>query len=76
MPDTATLPHTTPYTERIRELAPDHDPRHIEAYIRVEHGTLDRLSPSAFRLEVLVAIECVAEGGLEMAERVAQSFGL
>ena len=35
------------------------DPAHIEAWMRVEHGTLDALSPAQFRAEVLVAIDCV-----------------
>lgn len=32
---------------------------HIEAWMRVEHPTLDALSPAQFRAEVLAAIECV-----------------
>ena len=34
------------------------DPRHVEAYMRVEHPTLDGLSAERFRAEV--AIECSA----------------
>jgi hypothetical protein len=33
-------------------LAPDDDPRHLEAYMRSEHGALDHLSRDAFRAEV------------------------
>ena len=64
------------YQQRIRDLAPGYDPRHIEAYIRVAHSTLDGLSPQEFRYEVRVACGCVDEGGLPMAERIALSFGL
>lgn len=66
----------TPYTDIIRKIAPAHDPRHIEAYMRSEHSTLDHLSPQAFRSEVRMAVACIREGGAEMAERVALSFGL
>jgi len=47
------------------------DLRYIEAFMRSAHGTLDALSPSEFRREVEVAIACV-----DMADRLAQSFGL
>ncbi len=66
----------TPYTDKIAPLAPSYDPRHIEAFMRSEHPTLDGLSPSRFRAEVKMAMACVDEGGLELAERVARSFGL
>ena len=65
----------TAYTAQIRALAPNYDARHIEAYMRAEHSTLDKLSPAAFRAEVRLACACVDEGGLEMAERIALSFG-
>lgn len=52
------------------------DPRHIEGYMRLGHSTLDGLSAAEFRLEVAVGLACLAEDGLEAAERNAQSFGL
>lgn len=64
------------YRETIKSLAPKHDPRHIEAYMRVEHSTLDGLSRQQFAAEVRVAAQCVDEGGIEMAERIAKSFGM
>lgn len=67
---------STPYTRIITTLAPGYDPRHVEAYMRVEHSTLDSLSNQRFRTEVSIARACIREGGLEMAERIAQSFGL
>ena len=66
----------SPYAERIAELAPGYDPRHIECFIRLKHPTLDHLTAAEFREEVAVAIGCVEEGGAEMAERCAQSFGM
>ena len=52
------------------------DPRHIEGYMRLEHSTLDGLSPAKFRKEVLIGIACVKNGGIGMAESNAKSFGL
>jgi hypothetical protein len=52
------------------------DPRHIEAYMRLEHSTLDALSPRQFMREVRLACLCVDEGGKDSAERLAKSFGL
>lgn len=69
----------TPYTARISALLnpiEGIDPRHIEAYMRVEHTTLDGLNPRRFAAEVCLARQCVREGGRDMAERIAQSFGL
>ena len=63
------------YRTRIQAIVPTYDPRHIEAYMRVEHSTLDGLSASRFRSEVHMARACVDQGGAEMAERVAKSFG-
>lgn len=64
------------YQARIKEIAPTYDPRHIEAFMRSEHGTLDKLSPSRFKSEVRIACMCVDEGGQEMAEKIAKSYGL
>lgn len=71
--------HTTPYTDRISALlnpVDNIDPRHIEAYMRVGHSTLDGLSVRQFAAEVVLARDCIREGGVEMAERIAKSFGL
>lgn len=64
------------YQDRIREIVPDADPRHIEAYMRLEKGTLDAMSQSEFRREALIAKDCIDEGGIEMAERLAKSYAL
>ena len=71
----------SPYTQTIREeLARQGkigtDPRHIEAYMRLEHPTLDGLSRSQFNQEVSVGIDCIEQGGISAAESCAQSFGL
>lgn len=52
------------------------DPRHIEGFMRGQHGTLDHLSPRYFERDVRIALECIQAGGTEFAETVAQSHGL
>ena len=64
------------YQSIIKEFAPNHDPRHIEGYMRLEHSTLDGLSRAEFKNEVKIAVECIREDGLENAEKNAVSFGL
>jgi len=57
-------------------VGPGYDPRHIEAMMRVDHSTLDHLTPSQFEHEARFAALCVAEGGTAFAEKVALSFGM
>jgi hypothetical protein len=52
------------------------DPRHVEAWMRLEHGCLDGLSPAQFSEEVGIAIECIAAGPAAESESLAQSLGL
>ena len=51
-------------------------PRYIEAYMRIEHPTLDALSKSQFRKEILISIACFDIDGIDNAEALALSFGL
>ena len=52
------------------------DPRHVEAWMRCEHPTLDGLSPWRFTSEVKIALDCIAAGPVADSESLAQSFGL
>lgn len=52
------------------------NPRHIEAWMRLEKGTLDALTPEQFRHEVKAAIACIAEAGDHNSEVLAESYGL
>jgi len=52
------------------------DPRHVEAYMRLEHSTLDGLSKGQFKQEVTIGILCVEEAGTAQAESCAKSFAL
>ena len=69
------------YADMIREdnakagFIAHYDPRHVEAFMRLEHGTLDGLSPAKFAAEVAVARECIDLDPV-MAEEMARSFGL
>ena len=52
------------------------DPRHVEGWMRLEHGCLDGLTGGQFRDEVEVALECVAAASASDNENLAQSYGL
>jgi hypothetical protein len=73
--------HKSPYFERIKGYLSllnreQVDPRHVEAYMRLEHPTLDGLSALAFKKEVKVSIQCIDASTPEGNEAAAQSFGL
>lgn len=69
------------YKERI-ELTlkvlgrPEVDPGHIEAWMRMDHGTLDGLSPRDFRQAVKVGVEAVDQCGEKLSQEVASTYGL
>ena len=52
------------------------DPRHVEGWMRIEHGCLDGLSPSQFVAEVKIALDCIAAAPAADSESLAQSMGL
>lgn len=54
----------------------DIDPRHIEGWMRLEHGTLDHLSGSRFRHEVALCIDLVDDYGVDRSDELAASYGL
>ena len=65
----------TPYHSTIRRFTTQYDPRHVEAYMRCECGTLDHLTEEDFAAQVAMAAMCIKEGGRDMAERIAKSYG-
>jgi hypothetical protein len=76
----ATARRESPYAHAIRPLLERFghvamDPRHVEAFMRLEHSTLDGLAAWQFAEEVRTAAECVAFSTLGDAEELAQSFG-
>lgn len=54
----------------------DIDPRHVEAWMRNEHRTLDHLSVWQFADEVDLALRLIAASGTKESERLARSYGL
>jgi hypothetical protein len=64
------------YHARMRQYQPKHDPRLIEAYMRLEHSTLDGLTAYEFENEARIAALCIEHGGRAQAERLAVSMGL
>lgn len=63
------------YQQAIAEVT-DRNPRHVEAWMRLEHGTLDQLDAARFQSEALIAAMCVAEAGDTDSEALAVTYGL
>lgn len=64
------------YADTFRALQPAYDPRHIEAFVRLQYSTLNQLDRRTLVREAKIAALCVEQGGADAAEKVAQSFGL
>lgn len=52
----------------------EYDPRHVEAYMRLEHSTLDHLSAMQFDFEVSIACAAIELGGVDDAEALALTY--
>lgn len=64
------------YADTFRKLQPKYDPRHIEAFVRLEYSTLDHLPLSTLRREAKIAAACIDEIGVDEAEKTAKSMGM
>ncbi|HET7675654.1 MAG TPA: hypothetical protein VFL54_09055 [Gammaproteobacteria bacterium] len=64
------------YANIFKDCQPNHDPRHIEAFVRLQYGTLNHLDRETLKREADIAAACIEEGGTENAEALAQSYGL
>lgn len=53
-----------------------YDARHIEAYMRLNHSTLDHLSKKQFNNAIDLAIADINVDGRKMAEQLAISYNL
>ena len=53
-----------------------YEPADVEAWMRVEHPTLDHLSPAQFRSEVQVAADCIAFAPTSHTRSLRASYGL
>lgn len=68
------------YREEIRRILAREgfigiDPAHVEAWMRLEHSTLDGLSGAAFRREVMTSAKLAGDAPAESVE-LARSYGL
>ena len=59
-----------------RVTPPDYDPRHVEAYIRTAHPTLDHMSYHEFCDDIRLTLIYIKTEGADAAEELARSFGL
>jgi hypothetical protein len=75
-PTMGQLERRTFYQRFIAERVHDVDPRHIEAWIRLKHSTLDGLSEAEFVTEIYEALGAVLDAGPDRSEALAVSFGL
>ena len=64
------------YQKMIVEIAPDANPRHIEAYMRCTYRTLDGLSPLMFKRAVREAVMDASFDTEQDREDFAKSYGL
>jgi hypothetical protein len=64
------------YAATFRELQPNYDPRHIEAFVRLEYHTIGHLPLSTLKREAKIAAQCVDVAGVAESEEIARSFGL
>ena len=62
------------YQQSIQKIVPDLDPAHVEAYMRMEYGTLDGISPAQFKACAKRAASDVRLDP-EFAAEVAASYG-
>ena len=51
-----------------------YDPRHVEAWMRIGHGTLDHLSRKQFAAEIPICAGCIDDAGIERSERLAETM--
>ena len=64
------------YQRFIAERTRNVDPRHVEAWMRIEHPTPDGLSEAEFVTAMHTALAAVVEAGPEASEELARSYGL
>jgi len=51
-------------------------PHQVEAWMRLEFGTLDALGGAAWNRAVREATDCIDAAGDEQSERLAKSYGI
>ena len=66
----------TTYQQMIADMTKGVDPRHVEAWMRLEHPTLDGLDLIGFKKAAYAAADAAIDAGAAESEVLAQSFGL
>jgi hypothetical protein len=64
------------YQVLINQIDPTVNARYVEAYMRLQYGTLDNLSREQFVREVALCKQCIAATHPDQNEALAKSFGL
>jgi hypothetical protein len=67
---------TSPSAETIVRLAPGEDPAHVEAWMRLEHGTLEQIDRVLIAGAVNNATERVRVAPSHISESLARFYGL
>ena len=75
-PTMGEMSRSTFHQRVIAEHVSDTDPRHVEAWMRLAHPTLDGLSRSEFVAAMYEALGQVQDAGADESETLAASFGL
>ena len=75
-PTMGEMAQRTYYQRFIAERTRDIDPRHVEAWMRTEHPTLDRLTQPQFTEAMYAALGSAIDAGPAENEALAASFGL
>jgi hypothetical protein len=62
------------YAGKIRQIAPNQDPRHVEAWLRLGNAPLDHLTDQQFERGVLIAVDAMQHSrrGAELAEMLGR----
>ncbi len=61
--------------DRIAAYVPAADPRHVEAWLRDQHGTLDSVDAITLAASIFEAAD-LAKTDPALSEQLAQSYGL
>lgn len=63
------------YRAMIAQAVPGADPALVEAWMRVEHGTLDHMDRARFAREARLAAATAAEAGADLNDAILRSYG-
>jgi hypothetical protein len=64
------------YAGRISQIAPNEDPRHVEAWLRLGNQPLDRFTSAQFEREVEIAVSAMRRKPRALSEALARDAGL